>query len=90
MEYIILAIIGLFSDVMGALVGLGGGVILVPATLLLGGTFNLSTDITPQNVVGLSVIMMIFTGLASTLSYMKAKNTFNNCWNNRLGSWPYD
>ena len=73
MEYVILAIIGLFSGVMGALVGLGGGVILVPATLLLGGAFNMSTDITPQNVVGLSVIMMIFTGLASTLSYMKAK-----------------
>jgi len=73
MEYIMLAIIGLFSGIMGALVGLGGGVILVPATLLLGGAFDLSTDITPQNVVGLSVIMMIFTGLASTLSYMKAK-----------------
>lgn len=73
MEYIMLAIIGLFSGVMGALVGLGGGVILVPATLLLGGAFNMSTDITPQNVVGLSVIMMIFTGLASTLSYIKAK-----------------
>lgn len=73
MEYILLAFIGLFSGIIGALVGLGGGVILVPATLLLGGAFNLNPEITPQNVVGLSVIMMIFTGLASTLSYMKAK-----------------
>jgi len=73
MEYILLAFIGLFSGIVGALVGLGGGVILVPATLLLGGAFNLNPEITPQNVVGLSVIMMIFTGLASTLSYMKAK-----------------
>jgi uncharacterized membrane protein YfcA len=73
MEYLILAIIGLLSGVVGALVGLGGGIILVPATLFFGGSLGLIPGITPQNVVGLSVIMMIFTGLASTLSYMKAK-----------------
>ncbi len=73
MEYLLLAIIGLFSGIVGALVGLGGGVILVPTTLFLGGSIGLIPGITPQNVVGLSVIMMIFTGLASTLIYMKAK-----------------
>ena len=73
MEYLLLALVGLFSGIVGALVGLGGGVILVPATLFLGGTLGLIPGITPQNVVGLSVIMMIFTGLASTLTYMKAK-----------------
>jgi uncharacterized membrane protein YfcA len=73
MEYILLALVGLFSGVVGALVGLGGGVILVPATLYLGGSIGLIPGITPQNVVGLSVVMMIFTGLASTLTYMKAK-----------------
>lgn len=73
MEYLLLALVGLFSGVVGALVGLGGGVILVPATLYLGGSIGLIPGITPQNVVGLSVVMMIFTGLASTLTYMKAK-----------------
>lgn len=73
MEYIILAIIGLLSGIVGALVGLGGGIILVPATLFIGITLGLINGITPQTVVGLSVIMMIFTGLASTLTYMKAK-----------------
>lgn len=73
MEYILLALVGLFSGVVGALVGLGGGVILVPATLYLGGSIGLIPGITPQNVVGLSVVMMIFIGLASTLTYMKAK-----------------
>jgi len=73
MEYILLALIGLFSGIVGALVGLGGGIILVPATLFLGGSLGLIPGITPQNVVGLSVIMMIFTGLASTLTYMKTK-----------------
>jgi len=73
MEYLLLALIGLFSGVVGALVGLGGGIILVPATLFLGGSLGLIPGITPQNVVGLSVIMMIFTGLASTLTNMKSK-----------------
>lgn len=73
MEFVLLAFIGLFSGIVGALVGLGGGIILVPATLFLGGSLGLIPGITPQNVVGLSVIMMIFTGLASTLTYMKAK-----------------
>lgn len=73
MEYILLAVIGLTAGIVGALVGLGGGVILVPATLFIGVNLGMIEGITPQSVVGLSVIMMIFIGLASTLSYMKAK-----------------
>ncbi|MGE7623124.1 sulfite exporter TauE/SafE family protein [Viridibacillus sp. NPDC096237] len=73
MEYVLIAVIGLCSGLIGALVGLGGGVILVPATLFVGLTLGLIPDITPQKVVGISVVMMIFTGLASTLSYMKSK-----------------
>ena len=73
MEWIILAVSGLFSGIVGALVGLGGGVILVPAILFFGATLSLIPNITPQSVVGLSVVMMIFTGLSSTLSYMKTK-----------------
>ncbi|WP_342505921.1 sulfite exporter TauE/SafE family protein [Sporosarcina sp. FSL K6-2383] len=73
MEYLLLAVIGLAAGVIGALVGLGGGIILVPATLFVGINLGMISGITPQTVVGLSVIMMIFTGLASTLSYMKTK-----------------
>lgn len=73
MEYLILAVIGLSSGIIGALVGLGGGIILVPATLFIGINLGLIDGITPQTAVGLSVFMMIFTGLASTLSYMKTK-----------------
>ncbi|MDS9472765.1 sulfite exporter TauE/SafE family protein [Sporosarcina pasteurii] len=73
MEYLILALIGLSAGVIGALVGLGGGIILVPATLFIGINLGWIDGITPQTVVGLSVIMMIFTGLGSTLSYMKKK-----------------
>ena len=73
MEFILLAIAGLFSGIVGALIGLGGGVILVPAMLFLGTAVAFFPDLSPQQIVGLSVIMMIFTGLSSTLSYMKVK-----------------
>lgn len=73
MEWILLALLALLSGIIGALVGLGGGIILVPATLFLGITMGWIPDLTPQKIVGLSVIMMVFTGLASTLSYMKKK-----------------
>ncbi|MBF4501842.1 sulfite exporter TauE/SafE family protein [Savagea sp. SN6] len=73
MAYVILALIALASGVIGALVGLGGGIILVPLTLYFGAELGWIEGITPQKVVGLSVIMMIFTGLSSTLSHMKAK-----------------
>lgn len=73
MEFVLLAIVGLLSGIVGALIGLGGGVILVPAMLFLGTTVAFFPDLSPQQIVGLSVIMMIFTGLSSTLSYMKVK-----------------
>lgn len=73
MEYVLLVVIGLASGIVGALVGLGGGIILVPATLYIGVNLGMIGGITPQSVVGLSVIMMIFTGLSSTLAYMKMK-----------------
>lgn len=72
-EYVLLVVIGLASGIVGALVGLGGGIILVPATLYIGVNLEMIGGITPQSVVGLSVIMMIFTGLSSTLAYMKMK-----------------
>ncbi|MFJ7668374.1 sulfite exporter TauE/SafE family protein [Lysinibacillus sp. NPDC097195] len=73
MEFILLIVIALLSGLIGSLVGLGGGIILVPATLFVGINLGMIPEITPQKVVGLSVVMMIFTGLASTLSYMKSK-----------------
>lgn len=73
MEFVILAVTGLFAGIIGALVGLGGGVILVPAALYFGITLGWVPGLTPQKIVGLSVIMMIFIGLSSTLSYVKSR-----------------
>lgn len=73
MGYLLLSIIALCAGILGSLVGLGGGVILIPATLFFGINLGFFPDITPQRVVGLSVIMMIFIGLSSTISYMRSK-----------------
>ncbi|CAM4110578.1 membrane protein [Bacillus manliponensis] len=66
MEYFTLLIIGLVAGTIGSLVGLGGGIIIVP---LLVGLHSLS----PQLAVGTSIVTIVFTGLSSTLTYMKHK-----------------
>ena len=73
MEYIVLIIIGLVAGLIGALVGLGGGIIIVPALLFFGSPTSFLDAISPQVAVGVSSIIMIFTGLSSTLTFMKHK-----------------
>ncbi|WP_102344994.1 sulfite exporter TauE/SafE family protein [Bacillus sp. Marseille-P3661] len=73
MEWIILVFVGFCSGMIGSLVGLGGGVILIPFLLFLGAYTTLVTPISPQVLVGISLIVMIFTGLSSTLAYVKHK-----------------
>ncbi|MDQ0215155.1 putative membrane protein YfcA [Oikeobacillus pervagus] len=73
MEWIVLILIGLVSGTLGSIVGLGGGIIIVPALLTLGTYTTLINEITPQQAVGTSLVIMIFTGLSSTLAYMKQK-----------------
>ncbi len=72
LEWIILLLaIGFCAGVVGALVGLGGGIIIVPALLFMNQSLGLLDDLSPQKAVGISTVIMIFTGLSSTLSYVK-------------------
>ncbi|NQD68692.1 sulfite exporter TauE/SafE family protein [Bacillus haikouensis] len=73
MEWIVLICIGLFAGTVGSLVGLGGGVIVVPALIYFGTYTGWLENITPQTAVGTSLMVMIFTGLSSTLAYLKHK-----------------
>lgn len=69
MVYIICMLVGILTAFVGSLVGLGGGVILIPILLYL---HQMQADFawaTPQAIVGISLVVMVFTALSSTISY---------------------
>lgn len=74
MIWIILLIVGLCAGIFGSLIGLGGGIIIVPVLLFLG-KLDLIPHMTPQLAVGTSLIVIVFTGLSSTIANMKRKTT---------------
>ncbi|MCP3028254.1 sulfite exporter TauE/SafE family protein [Halobacillus sp. A5] len=63
--------IGFITAFIGSIAGLGGGVILVPVLLFLGGQLESFQWVTPQTIVGISLVVMIFTGFSSAVSYLK-------------------
>src|SRR5690625_8051375 len=71
MEYILLLIGGLVAGTIGGLVGLGGGIVIVPLLLALGSISLI--EVSPQIAVATSMITVVITGLASTLAYIKLK-----------------
>ncbi len=74
MEWIFLLLLtGLGAGIIGALVGLGGGVIIVPALLYFHYSLGYLEGLTPQTAVGVSTVVMIATGLSSTIAYTKKK-----------------
>jgi uncharacterized protein len=72
MEFVLLVFIGLLAGTIGSLVGLGGGIIIVPSLLFLSGTAYID-GVTPQMATGTSLLVIIFTGLSSTIAYYKQK-----------------
>ncbi|ALC82260.1 hypothetical protein AM592_12225 [Bacillus gobiensis] len=70
---IIMLILGVLAGMIGSLVGLGGGILIVPALTYLAEIVPAFHDVTPQIAIGTSLFVIIFTGLSSTLSYMKYK-----------------
>src|SRR5699024_6700334 len=74
MTIIILGVlIGFLSAFVGSLVGLGGGIVFVPAMLFLFENMEIFSWVTHQASVGISLITKIFTGLSSTLKYIILK-----------------
>ena len=64
-------LIGFFAAVVGSLVGLGGGIVLIPAMLFLYDNVEGFSWADPQAIVGISLVTMIFTGLSSAIGYYK-------------------
>ncbi len=73
MVWAVLFLTGLAAGMLGSLMGLGGGIIVVPALMIFSVLSPFFADVTPQTAVGTSLLIMIFTGLSSTLAYMKQK-----------------
>lgn len=73
MIYIICVLIGIMSAIVGGLLGIGGGIILIPTMLFLHDGFEMFDWVTPQTIVGISLITMVFTALSSSIAHHKAK-----------------
>lgn len=72
MELIVLTFcLGLLASVIGSLVGLGGGIFIVPGLLFLGTSIPSLEYISPSIAVGTSLMVIIFSSASSTFSYAK-------------------
>ncbi|MBY7143996.1 sulfite exporter TauE/SafE family protein [Virgibacillus sp. NKC19-3] len=71
MVFIICILIGVLTAFLGSLMGLGGGMILIPSLLFFSSIMDSFAWATPQTIVGISLVTMIFTGLSSTIAYHK-------------------
>lgn len=81
MELIVwLICIGVVAGTVGSLIGLGGGIIIVPALLFLSEWIP-SFEMTPSLAVGTSLVLVILTALSSTHGYAKEKRVdFHSGW----------
>jgi uncharacterized membrane protein YfcA len=63
---LLLSLLGFFAGFLGTLVGVGGGVVVVPLLILL-------FDLNSKRAVGTSLLMIVFTALSGTLAYFRQK-----------------
>lgn len=76
---IILLLVGLLAGVFGAILGIGGGMIITPVL-----TIGMGLDI--KYAIGASIIAVIATSSGATIAYLKdemlnlrGSNVFGNC-----------
>lgn len=72
MSILFYTVVGLLAATLGSLVGLGGGIIIVPALVYLGPYF-VHEHVSVATAVGTSLAVLIFTALSSTLTFVKQK-----------------
>lgn len=77
---LLLILIGIISATFGSIVGLGGGIIIVPALIYIGPIF-LEREISTATAVGTSMAVLILTALSSSLTYYKLQRIdFRSAW----------
>src|SRR5699024_463266 len=70
---IILILIAGLSAILGSLVGIGEGINIGPTTVYFSMENDLLPGNTPKFAIGTSSLILIITGLSSTLGYLKTK-----------------
>lgn len=70
---LICVVVGLLAGTFGSLVGLGGGVVIIPSLLYLATVHPHFAHVTPAVAAGSSLVLVIFTALSSTISYGRQK-----------------
>src|SRR5699024_723048 len=73
MIFIIMILASLLAAFLGSLVGLGGGMILVPILIFLHHNVTGFEWATTQSIVAITLVAMIFTALSSLRAYLKIK-----------------
>jgi uncharacterized protein len=73
LQLLILISIGLAAGTLGSLVGLGGGIVIVPMLLNIDHILSAFSTVPIQVAVGTSLITIVFSSLSSALAYHKQK-----------------
>lgn len=76
MEIILFLVIGLAVGCIGAMLGIGGGIIIVPLMSFVFGA-------TPQEAAGTSMMVVLFNSLSGAFGYYKQKRI---CWD---AAWKF-
>lgn len=69
MELFFYLLLGIATGTFGTLVGLGGGIILVPVFILLFGW-------SPQHVIATSLCVIFFNAMSGTIAYIRQKKVY--------------
>ncbi|WP_156321231.1 TSUP family transporter, partial [Bacillus sp. JCM 19041] len=69
MMSVLLLFVGFFAAAFGSLLGLGGGVIVVPSLLALDYIFSNAEQVSTQTAAGTSLAVMVVTGISSVIAY---------------------
>ncbi|MGG1311668.1 sulfite exporter TauE/SafE family protein [Cohnella laeviribosi] len=78
--WLFIALIGVVSAVFGSIVGLGGGIVIVPSLVLLAPAI-LDEAVSTQTAVGTSLAVLVFTAMSATWTYKKqGKVDFKTGW----------
>ncbi len=63
--------LGVFSGFMAGLLGIGGGILVVPGLVFVFGLIGMPKDLLMQFAAGTSLCVMIFTAISSTIAHHK-------------------